>query len=114
MTGAPRAHRVHRCVTRPFLVVPAGKSIRGWSRSMTLDVQAAPEAAGTAPPPAAADRIESVVAESCARLPGASAERVVAEARRGFYPDISDDEVELALVMAARSFVEAEVGRAHV
>lgn len=75
---------------------------------MTLDVQAVPDAAGTAAPPAAADRIESVVAEACARLPGASAERVLAEARRGFYPDISDGEVELALVMAARSFVEAD------
>ncbi|MBE3001758.1 ribonucleoside-diphosphate reductase subunit alpha [Nocardiopsis sp. HNM0947] len=75
---------------------------------MTLDVQAAPEAAGTAAPPAAVDRIESVVAEACARLAGASADRVLAEARRGFFPGISDDEVELALVMAARSFVEAD------
>ncbi|WP_017615248.1 ribonucleoside-diphosphate reductase subunit alpha [Nocardiopsis salina] len=75
---------------------------------MTLDAQVAPEAAGTAAPPAAVDRIESVVAEACERLTGASADRVLAEARRGFFPGISDDEVELALVMAARSFVEAD------
>ncbi|GAA3737318.1 ribonucleoside-diphosphate reductase alpha chain [Spinactinospora alkalitolerans] len=54
------------------------------------------------------DRVRLVVGEACAGLDGASAETVIAEARRNLYPGIRPDELELALVMAARAFVEAD------
>ncbi|WP_017579176.1 ribonucleoside-diphosphate reductase subunit alpha [Nocardiopsis valliformis] len=86
---------------------------------MTLDVEAVP--ASVRPEPtngggarAAIDRIEHVVTEACARLTGVSADKVLTEARRGFYPGISDSEVELALVMAARSFVEVDPNYSYV
>lgn len=80
---------------------------------MTLDVEAVsasvrPTRTGEGGPPAAVDRIEHVVAEACAGLTGVSADKILTEARRGFYPGIVDSEVELALVMAARSFVEVD------
>nr|WP_133741258.1 ribonucleoside-diphosphate reductase subunit alpha [Actinorugispora endophytica] len=60
------------------------------------------------------ERIRVVVAEACAGLAGASAETVVAEARRGLYPGITAAEVELALVMAARTYVEADPDYSYV
>ena len=86
---------------------------------MTLDVEAVPasvrpEPATEGAPPTALDRIEHVVAEACARLAGVSAEKVLAEARRGLYPGIPDAEVELALIMAARSYVEVDPDYSYV
>ena len=86
---------------------------------MTLDVEAVPvsvrpETATDGAPPAAIDRIEHVVTEACERLSGVSADKVLTEARRGFFPGISDTEVELALVMAARSFVEIDPDYSYV
>ncbi|GAA1459606.1 ribonucleoside-diphosphate reductase subunit alpha [Nocardiopsis exhalans] len=86
---------------------------------MTLDVEAVPASVRPEPTsgggaPAAIDRIERVVTEACARLTGVSADKVLTEARRGFYPGISDSEVELALVMAARSFVEIDPNYSYV
>ncbi|WP_017544418.1 ribonucleoside-diphosphate reductase subunit alpha [Nocardiopsis prasina] len=86
---------------------------------MTLDVEAVPASVRPAPTngggaPAAIDRIEHVVTEACARLTGVSAAKVLTEARRGFYPGIADSEVELALVMAARSYVEVDPNYSYV
>ena len=86
---------------------------------MTLDVEAVPASvrptrSGEGGPPAAVDRIEHVVAEACAGLTGVSADKILTEARRGFYPGIADSEVELALVMAARSFVEVDPDYSYV
>ena len=86
---------------------------------MTLDVEAAPVSdrptqTHEGGPGTAIDRIEHVVAEACAGLTGVSAEKVLDEARRGFYPGIADSEVELALVMAARSFVEVDPDYSYV
>ncbi|MFD7365791.1 ribonucleoside-diphosphate reductase subunit alpha [Nocardiopsis alba] len=86
---------------------------------MTLDVEAAPVSVRPTQtheggPGTAIDRIEHVVAEACAGLTGVSAEKVLDEARRGFYPGIADSEVELALVMAARSFVEVDPDYSYV
>ncbi|WP_306366567.1 ribonucleoside-diphosphate reductase subunit alpha [Nocardiopsis sp. CC223A] len=86
---------------------------------MTLDVEAAPASVRPEPitegaPPTALDRIEHVVTEACARLAGVSAEKVLAEARRGLYPGIPDSEVELALIMAARSYVEVDPDYSYV
>ncbi|MGW9346585.1 ribonucleoside-diphosphate reductase subunit alpha [Nocardiopsis flavescens] len=86
---------------------------------MTLDVEAAPASVRPEPttegaPPAALDRIERVVTEACARLDGVSADKVLAEARRGLYPGIPDSEVELALIMAARSYVEVDPDYSYV
>ncbi|WP_017604222.1 ribonucleoside-diphosphate reductase subunit alpha [Nocardiopsis alkaliphila] len=86
---------------------------------MTLDVEAVPASVRPEPsneggPRAAIDRIEHVVTEACARLTGVSAEKVLNEARRGFYPGIADAEVELALIMAARSFVEVDPNYSYV
>ncbi|MBB6121787.1 ribonucleoside-diphosphate reductase subunit alpha [Nocardiopsis algeriensis] len=83
---------------------------------MTLDAEALPAFArptAEAGPPSALDRMERVVAEACDGLPGTSADRILAEARRGLYPGIPDAEVELALVMAARSYVEADPDYSH-
>ncbi|WP_234401923.1 ribonucleoside-diphosphate reductase subunit alpha [Thermobifida halotolerans] len=60
------------------------------------------------------ERIRQVVAEACQGLPGASAETVVAEARRGLYPGITPAELELALIMAARTFVEVDPDYSYV
>ncbi|GAB3704422.1 ribonucleoside-diphosphate reductase subunit alpha [Nocardiopsis oceani] len=86
---------------------------------MTLDVEAVPASDRREPnngggARAAIDRIEHVVTEACARLTGVSANKVLTEARRGFYPGIPDHEVELALVMAARSFVEVDPNYSYV
>ena len=86
---------------------------------MTLDVEAVPASVRPEPNneggrPAAIDRIEHVVAEACARLSGVSAQKVLTEARRGFYPGIADAEVELGVVMAARSFVEVDPNYSYV
>ncbi|MFC4563683.1 ribonucleoside-diphosphate reductase subunit alpha [Nocardiopsis mangrovi] len=82
---------------------------------MTLDTDTAP--AGAAPAPPATDpltRAASVVHEACAGLAGVSAEAILTEARRSLYPGIRPDELELALVMAARAFVEADPDHSHV
>ncbi|GAA3738478.1 ribonucleoside-diphosphate reductase subunit alpha [Salinactinospora qingdaonensis] len=55
-----------------------------------------------------------MIEESCAGVAGVSAETVIAEAHRTLYPGISPDELELALIMAARTFVEAEPGYSYV
>ncbi|MDE3725348.1 ribonucleoside-diphosphate reductase subunit alpha, partial [Nocardiopsis sp. N85] len=86
---------------------------------MTLDVEAVPASVRPEPttegaPPTALDRIEHVVTEACARLSGVSAEKVLVEARRGLYPGIPDSEVELALIMAARSYVEVDPDYSYV
>ncbi|AAZ57034.1 ribonucleoside-diphosphate reductase [Thermobifida fusca YX] len=60
------------------------------------------------------ERIRKVVAEACQGLPGASAETVIAEATRGFYPGITPAELELALIMAARTFVETDPDYSYV
>src|SRR5699024_4973464 len=91
-----------------------GCLLRGWSRCMTLDVEAVPASvrssrAGEDGPPAAVDRIEHVVTEACAGLAGVSADKILTEARRAFYPGVVVSEVELAFILAARSVVE--VGR---
>src|SRR5699024_12075736 len=102
---------------RKFIVRAASPSpavgclLRGWSRCMTLDVEAVPASvrssrAGEDGPPAAVDRIEHVVTEACAGLAGASADKILTEARRGLYPGIADSEVALALILAARRSVD--------
>ncbi|MDA2813339.1 ribonucleoside-diphosphate reductase subunit alpha [Nocardiopsis sp. RSe5-2] len=55
-----------------------------------------------------AARIAEAVREAAAGLPGVRPDAVEAEARRGLYPGIRADEVDLALVMAARSLVEED------
>ncbi|MFV2198159.1 ribonucleoside-diphosphate reductase subunit alpha [Nocardiopsis sp. LOL_012] len=86
---------------------------------MSLDVEALPasvrrESTDNGAPPNAVDRIEQVVTEACAGLAGVSADKVLREARQGLYPGIPASEVELALVMAARSFVEVDPDYSHV
>ncbi|WP_017623060.1 ribonucleoside-diphosphate reductase subunit alpha [Nocardiopsis chromatogenes] len=55
-----------------------------------------------------AARIAAAVREAAAGLAGVRPDAVEAEARRGLYPGIRADEVDLALVMAARSLVEED------
>src|SRR5690606_26788106 len=56
----------------------------------------------------AGERLERVVTEACAGLPGARATAVLREVRRNLYPGISADEVSLAQIMAARTLVERD------
>ncbi|TQN33503.1 ribonucleoside-diphosphate reductase class II [Haloactinospora alba] len=66
------------------------------------------------PDTAAAHSIEHRVAQACADLPGVDAAAVLAEARRNIYPGITPGEQELALIMAARAFVETDPDYSHV
>ncbi|ASU81562.1 ribonucleoside-diphosphate reductase subunit alpha [Nocardiopsis gilva YIM 90087] len=82
---------------------------------MTLDLDvAAAEPAHANPASDPMERVGQVVHEACAGLTGVSADKVIAETRRGLYPGITSDELELALVMAARTFVEADPDYSHV
>ena len=53
-------------------------------------------------------RLTQLVEESCAGLPATSATLVLAEVHRNLYDGITLPELELALVMAARTFVETD------
>ena len=56
----------------------------------------------------ALDRLSGVVNEACADLPNASAEAVLAETKRNLYDGITDAELALAPIMAARAMVELD------
>ncbi|MFC7328186.1 ribonucleoside-diphosphate reductase subunit alpha [Marinactinospora rubrisoli] len=81
---------------------------------MTLDTDVTPDRAAAAPPADPMERVRLVVGEACAGLNGASAETVLAEAKRTLYPGIGAAELELALIMAARTFVEADPDYSYV
>ncbi|SMD23332.1 ribonucleoside-diphosphate reductase subunit alpha [Kibdelosporangium aridum] len=51
---------------------------------------------------------ESRVADACAGLPDVAAELVIAEVERNIYQGITDRELDDALIMSARAFVETE------
>jgi ribonucleoside-diphosphate reductase alpha chain len=59
-------------------------------------------------------RLDLIVAEACAGLEGVSAAPVLAEARRNLYDGISEDELSLASIMAARTLVEQEPNYTYV
>ncbi|MET9023914.1 ribonucleoside-diphosphate reductase subunit alpha [Actinopolymorpha sp. NPDC004070] len=53
-------------------------------------------------------RLTRIVEEACDGLPATSAESVLTEVSRNLYDGMSQHELELALVMAARTFVETD------
>ncbi len=59
-------------------------------------------------------RLVSIVNEACAGLEGVEAAPVLAETQRNLYDGISEDELALASVMAARTLVELEPNYAYV
>ncbi|MEV0086629.1 ribonucleoside-diphosphate reductase subunit alpha [Saccharopolyspora sp. NPDC050642] len=59
-------------------------------------------------------RVSTVVHQACAGLSGVSAEAVLDEVRRTGYTGISDDELSLAQVMAARTLIETEPNYSQV
>ncbi|HZC27867.1 MAG TPA: ribonucleoside-diphosphate reductase subunit alpha [Actinopolymorphaceae bacterium] len=59
-------------------------------------------------------RLAQVVEEACTGLPAASSVSVLAEVHRNLYDGISVGELELALVMAARTFVETDPDYSYV
>lgn len=59
-------------------------------------------------------RVSTVVHQACAGLPGVSADAVLEEVRRTSYAGISDDELSLAQVMAARTLIETEPNYSQV
>ena len=59
-------------------------------------------------------RLALIVDEACAGLDGVDAAPVVAEIKRNIYDGISQDELALASVMAARTLVEQEPNYAYV
>ncbi|MCI2416105.1 ribonucleoside-diphosphate reductase subunit alpha [Saccharopolyspora sp. K220] len=59
-------------------------------------------------------RVSTVVHHACAGLPGTSAEAVLDEVRRTGYAGISDDELSLAQIMAARTLIETEPNYSQV
>ena len=59
-------------------------------------------------------RLALIVNEACAGLEGVEAAPVLAETQRNLYDGISEDELALASVMAARTLVEQEPNYAYV
>ena len=59
-------------------------------------------------------RLALIVNEACAGLDGVDAAPVIAETQRNIYDGISQDELALASVMAARTLVEQEPNYAYV
>ncbi|MGQ0684950.1 ribonucleoside-diphosphate reductase subunit alpha [Bradyrhizobium sp.] len=59
-------------------------------------------------------RLELIVNEACAGLDGVAAGPVLAETTRNLYDGISEDELALASIMAARTLVEQEPNYAYV
>ncbi|GGU70963.1 ribonucleoside-diphosphate reductase subunit alpha [Lentzea flava] len=60
------------------------------------------------------DRLSGVIHEACADLPNASAEAVLAETKRNLYAGITDAELALAPIMAARTMVEHDPDYSYV
>ncbi|WP_213738879.1 ribonucleoside-diphosphate reductase subunit alpha [Bradyrhizobium sp. dw_411] len=60
------------------------------------------------------DRLNLIVGEACAGLDGTDASAVLAETHRNLYDGISQDELALAGIMAARTLVEQEPNYAYV
>ncbi|MBX9711620.1 MAG: ribonucleoside-diphosphate reductase subunit alpha, partial [Xanthobacteraceae bacterium] len=60
------------------------------------------------------DRLNLIVQEACANLDGVEAAPVLTEMRRNLYDGISQDELALAGIMAARTLVEQEPNYAYV
>ncbi|GHH58218.1 ribonucleoside-diphosphate reductase subunit alpha [Lentzea cavernae] len=60
------------------------------------------------------DRLSVVINEACADLPNASAEAVLAETKRNLYNGITDTELALAPIMAARTMVEHDPDYSYV
>ncbi|MCR3751176.1 ribonucleoside-diphosphate reductase subunit alpha [Lentzea californiensis] len=60
------------------------------------------------------DRLSVVIDEACADLPHASAEAVLAETKRTLYDGITDAELALAPIMAARTMVEHDPDYSYV
>ncbi|USX55931.1 ribonucleoside-diphosphate reductase subunit alpha [Lentzea sp. HUAS12] len=60
------------------------------------------------------DRLSVVINEACADLPNASAEAVLAETKRNLYHGITDTELALAPIMAARTMVELDPDYSYV
>ncbi|MFC3896820.1 ribonucleoside-diphosphate reductase subunit alpha [Lentzea rhizosphaerae] len=60
------------------------------------------------------DRLSVVIHEACADLPNASAEAVLAETKRNLYEGITDAELALAPIMAARAMVEQDPDYSYV
>jgi ribonucleoside-diphosphate reductase alpha chain len=64
--------------------------------------------------PLDSERLVSIINEACAGLEGVEAAPVLAETQRNLYDGISEDELALASVMAARTLVELEPNYAYV
>ncbi|WP_454917698.1 ribonucleoside-diphosphate reductase subunit alpha [Xanthobacter sediminis] len=64
--------------------------------------------------PLDAQRLDTLVRDACAGLEGVVAEPLLAETRRNLYDGISQDELALAPILAARTFIETEPGYAKV
>ena len=60
------------------------------------------------------ERLNLIVGEACANLDGVEAAPVLTEMRRNLYDGISQDELALAGIMAARTLVEQEPNYAYV
>jgi ribonucleoside-diphosphate reductase alpha chain len=60
------------------------------------------------------DRLSVVINEACADLPNASAEAVLAETKRNLYDGITEAELAVAPIMAARTMVEHDPDYSYV
>lgn len=59
-------------------------------------------------------RLETVISEACADLEGVSADQVLSEAKRNLYDGITQNELALAPILAARTLIENEPGYSQV
>ncbi|GAA4529960.1 ribonucleoside-diphosphate reductase subunit alpha [Chelativorans composti] len=60
------------------------------------------------------DRLRAIIREACEGLDGVSPDPVLTETRRNLYDGITQDELSLAPIMAARTLVEKEPNYAYV
>lgn len=60
------------------------------------------------------NRVSTAVHQACAGIPDVSPQAVLTEVERTVYPGISEDDLSLAQIMAARTLIEAEPGYSKV
>ncbi|MER5393599.1 ribonucleoside-diphosphate reductase subunit alpha [Saccharopolyspora sp. NPDC002686] len=112
----------HRCTRQGVLSGASRAGSRGRSAapaalvfSRALEVRRARE--GREPVTATLNdwtEVSTAVHQACAGLSGVSAEAVLDEVRRTGYAGISDDELSLAQIMAARTLIETEPNYSQV
>ncbi len=105
----------HQKVVRAYVLYREAQAAK---RAAETEADAAPElhmrtAAGEVTP-LNLSRLSVVIGEACDGLDGVDSQRVVEETRRNLYDGISEDDLSLAPILAARTLIEAEPNYSRV